>query len=164
MIEKIIKLLNDVSKIQIINAYTTQKPPKKPFATYSTLFLDSKDYFGGDIEEKVDKKNIKEFGKYREIATIQFDVYATSEIECLQKARELQQLILFKLRYYWSRVGVGIAGFSNIKSFNELIQESYEFRSTFDIKFEYIVTTERKTEIIELIEIIAKQFKEEEEQ
>lgn len=161
MIEKILKLLNEVSKIQIITAYTTKTPPKKPFATYSTILLDSKDYFGSDDEKKINDKNIEETSQYREIATIQFDVYAESEIDSLQQARILQQLILFKLRYYWGRIGVGIAGFSKIKTLNELIQEKYEFRNTFDIKFEYFVSAKRKTEVIKIIELIASELKEE---
>ena len=33
MIEQIIKLLNSISVINIITAYSEKKPPKKPYAT-----------------------------------------------------------------------------------------------------------------------------------
>ncbi|MFR4479559.1 MAG: LIC_12616 family protein [Fusobacterium sp.] len=155
MIEKIINFINDYSTFQIIPAYTTKEIPTKPFGTYSTILLDSNDYFGATKEEELKNKAIKETKRYRVIATIQFDVYGDTQLETIQKAQELNQLILYKLRYEWGRIGVGIAGYTTIKALNELIQEKYEFRNSFDIKFEYYITTERIVEFAQIIELEA---------
>lgn len=164
MIEEIIELINKISDIQVITAHTTKKIPQKPFATYSPLLLNSKDYYGEDTKELAENEILKEKKKYREEATLQFDIYGNSELETIKKARELQQLILFKLRYQWGKLGVGIAGFSNIKVLNEIIQEEYEYRNSLDIKFEYLVDTERTVELARTVELIAKEFKKENEE
>lgn len=161
MIENIMELLNKISNFQIIPAHTIEELPRKVYGTYSIVTLDSKDYFGSGIEEKAEDDTVIEKKKYREIATVQFDIYAATESEAIRKARELQQLILYKLRYEWSRIKVGIAGFSLIKNLNELIHEKYEYRNSFDVKFEYLVETERKVELAKTIELIANEIREE---
>ena len=44
MIEQIIKLLNSMSVINIIPAYSEKKPPKKPYATYCVISKKAKDF------------------------------------------------------------------------------------------------------------------------
>jgi len=67
---------------------------------------------------------------------------------------------LFKLRYEWNRIGVGIVKHSEIKNLNEIINSKYEYRSSFDIVFEYIKSTkEREVTIVNEIELIANEQK-----
>ena len=133
MIKIIIELLNKMSNIQIIPAFSATKPPKKPYATYQVL----------------------EITEYRIMARLQFDVYSETQEETLENAIELRELILFNARREINRLDAGVVKSSEIKSLNELINSKYEYRCTFDIVFEYIkVTKERELELIKEIELL----------
>ena len=157
MINRIIELLNKIGDIQIIPAYSEHKPPEKPYSTYSIISLNSADFFGEHESKYIEKENIYiETAEYRMLGRIQFDIYCNSQDETIEKATNLREIILFKLRYEWSRIGVGIVKHSEIKNLNEIINSKYEYRSSFDIVFEYIKSTkEREVSIVNEIELIA---------
>lgn len=158
MIEQIIKLLNSISEIQIISAYSEEELPRKPYATYTVISKKAKDFFGA-TEKKYDvsTNSYKEVGRYREVAKIQFDVYANKNFE---KAQRLFELILFILRKEWRYIDTGIVSFSEIKNLREEIKNKYEYRTSFDVDFEYMnLTKERETLIAETIELIANDIK-----
>ena len=157
MINRIIDLLNKIGDFQIIPAYSEHKPPEKPYSTYSIISLNSKDFFGEHESKYVEKENIYlETTQYRMLGRVQFDIYCNSQDETIEKATNLREIILFKLRYEWSRIGVGIVKHSEIKNLNEIINSKYEYRSSFDIVFEYIKSTkEREVSIVNKIELIA---------
>ena len=161
MISKIIDLLNKMGDFQIIPAYSEYKPPEKPYSTYSIISLNSKDFFGEDESKYVEKENIYlETTQYRMLGRVQFDIYCNSQDETIKKATNLRETILFKLRYEWNRIGVGIVKHSEIKNLNEIINSKYEYRSSFDIVFEYIKSTkEREVTIVNEIELIANEQK-----
>ena len=75
MIKIIIELLNKMSNIQIIPAFTDKKSPTKPYATYQVLNINSAD-FRGYTEREYIKKDEKylEITEYRIMARLQFDV------------------------------------------------------------------------------------------
>ena len=161
MIEQIIKLLNSMSVINIIPAYSEKKPPKKPYATYCVISKETKDFFGSSEREynAEDNSNLEK-RRYREIATIQFDMYENSLAGNFLKAQRLFELIIFNLRKEWGYIDVGIVKFSKITNLREEIQNKYERRASFDVTFEYInLTEERKIEIAETIELIANNHK-----
>ena len=154
MIEQIIKLLNSISVINIIPAYSEKKPPKKPYATYCVISKKTKDFFGYSERKynSSDKSNIEK-RRYRETAVIQFDVYEDSISGEFLKAQRLFELIIFILRKEWRNIDAGIVEFSEIKN-------KYERRASFDVTFEYLnLTEERKVEIAEVIELIANKEK-----
>ena len=156
MIKIIIELLNKMSNIQIIPAFTATKPPKKTYATYQVLNINSAD-FGGYTEREYIKKDEKylEITEYRIMARLQFDVYSETQEATLENAIELRELILFKARREINRLDAGVVKSSEIKSLNELINSKYEYRCTFDIVFEYMkVTKERELELIKEIELL----------
>lgn len=156
MIKIIIELLNKMSNIQIIPAFTATKPPKKLYATYQVLNINSAD-FRGYTEREYIKKDEKylEITEYRIIARLQFDVYSETQEETLENAIELRELILFNTRREINRLDAGVVKSSEIKSLNELINSKYEYRCTFDIVFEYIkITKERELELIKEIELL----------
>lgn len=161
MINRIIELLNKIGDIQIIPAYSEHKPPEKPYSTYSIISLNSADFFGEHESKYIEKENIYiETAEYRMLGRIQFDIYCNSQDETIEKATNLREIILFKLRYEWSRIGVGIVKHSEIKNLNEIINSKYEYRSSFDIVFEYIKSTkEREVTIVNEIELIANEQK-----
>ena len=152
MIKIIIELLNKMSNIQIIPAFTATKPPKKSYATYQVLNINSAD-FRGYTEREYIKKHEKT--AYRIMARLQFDVYSETQEETLENAIELRELILFNARREINRLDAGVVKSSEIKSLNELINSEYEYRCTFDIVFEYMkVTKERELELIKEIELL----------
>lgn len=156
MIKIIIELLNKMSNIQIIPAFTATKPPKKTYATYQVLNINSAD-FRGYTEREYIKKDEKylEITEYRIMARLQFDVYSETQEATLENAIELRELILFKARREINRLDAGVVKSSEIKSLNELINSKYEYRCTFDIVFEYMkVTKERELELIKEIELL----------
>lgn len=156
MIKIIIELLNKMSNIQIIAAFTATKPPKKPYATYQVLNINSAD-FRGYTEREYIKKDEKylEITEYRIMARLQFDVYSETQEATLENAIELRELILFNARREINRLDAGVVKSSEIKSLNELINSKYEYRCTFDIVFEYMkVTKERELELIKEIELL----------
>lgn len=156
MIKIIIELLNKMSNIQIIPAFTDKKPPKKPYVTYQVLNINSAD-FRGYTEREYIKKDEKylETTEYRIIVRLQFDVYSETQEETLENATELRELILFNGRREIGRIEAGVVKSSEIKSLNELINSEYEYRCTFDIVFEYMkVTKERELELIKEIELL----------
>lgn len=156
MIKIIIELLNKMSNIQIIPTFTATKPPKKPYATYQVLNINSAD-FRGYTEREYIKKDEKylEITEYRIMARLQFDVYSETQEETLENAIELRELILFNARREINRLDAGVVKSSEIKSLNELINSKYEYRCTFDIVFEYMkVTKERELELIKEIELL----------
>lgn len=156
MIKIIIELLNKMSNIQIIPAFTDKKPPKKPYVTYQVLNINSAD-FRGYTEREYIKKDEKylETTEYRIIVRLQFDVYSETQEEALENATELRELILFNGRREIGRIEAGVVKSSEIKSLNELINSEYEYRCTFDIVFEYMkVTKERELELIKEIELL----------
>ena len=161
MINRIIELLNKIGDIQIIPAYSEYKPPEKPYSTYSIISLNSADFFGEHESKYIEKENIYiETAEYRMLGRIQFDIYCNSQDETIEKATNLREIILFKLRYEWNRIGVGIVKHSEIKNLNEIINSKYEYRSSFDIVFEYIKSTkEREVTIVNEIELIANEQK-----
>lgn len=134
MINLIIELLNKMSNIQIIPAFTDKKPPKKPYATYQVLNINSAD-FRGYTEREYIKKDEKylETTEYRIMARIQFDVYSETQEETLENATTLRELILFNARREIGRIEAGVAKSGEIKSLNELINAKYEYRCSFDI-------------------------------
>ena len=87
MINLIIELLNKMSNIQIIPAFTATKPPKKPYTTYQVLNINSADFRGHTEREyiKQDEKYL-ETTEYRIIARLQFDVYSETQDETLENA------------------------------------------------------------------------------
>lgn len=156
MIKIIIELLNKMSNIQIIPAFTATKPSKKPYATYQVLNINSAD-FRGYTEREYIKKDEKylEITEYRIMARLQFDVYSETQEATLENAIELRELILFNARREINRLDAGVVKSSEIKSLNELINSEYEYRCTFDIVFEYMkVTKERELELIKEIELL----------
>ena len=156
MIKIIIELLNKMSNIQIIPAFTATKPPKKPYSTYQVLNINSAD-FRGYTEREYIKKDEKylEITEYRIMARLQFDVYSETQEATLENAIELRELILFNARREINRLDAGVVKSSEIKSLNELINSKYEYRCTFDIVFEYMkVTKERELELIKEIELL----------
>lgn len=156
MINLIIELLNKMSNIQIIPAFTDKKPPKKPYATYQVLNINSAD-FRGYTEREYIKKDEKylETTEYRIMARIQFDVYSETQEDTLENATTLRELILFNARREIGRIEAGIAKSGEIKSLNELINAKYEYRCSFDIVFEYMkITKEREIELIKEIELL----------
>lgn len=156
MIKIIIELLNKMSNIQIIPAFTATKPPTKPYATYQVLNINSAD-FRGYTEREYIKKDEKylEITEYRIMARLQFDVYSETQEATLENAIELRELILFNARREINRLDAGVVKSSEIKSLNELINSKYEYRCTFDIVFEYMkVTKERELELIKEIELL----------
>lgn len=156
MINLIIELLNKISNIQIIPAFTDKKSPKKPYATYQVLNINSAD-FRGYTEREYIKKDEKylETTEYRIMARVQFDVYSETQEKTLENAIELRELILFNARREINRLDAGVVKSSEIKSLNELFNSEYEYRCTFDIVFEYMkVTKERELELIKEIELL----------
>ena len=156
MIKIIIELLNKMSNIQIIPAFTATKPPTKPYATYQVLNINSAD-FRGYTEREYIKKDEKylETTEYRIMVRLQFDVYSETQEATLENAIELRELILFNARREINRLDAGVVKSSEIKSLNELINSKYEYRCTFDIVFEYMkVTKERELELIKEIELL----------
>ena len=156
MINLIIELLNKMSNIQIIPAFTDKKPPKKPYATYQVLNINSAD-FRGYTEREYIKKDEKylETTEYRIMARIQFDVYSETQEDTLENATTLRELILFNARREIGRIEAGIAKSGEIKSLNELINAKYEYRCSIDIVFEYMkITKEREIELIKEIELL----------
>lgn len=156
MIKIIIELLNKMSNIQIIPAFTTTKVPKKSYATYQVLNINSAD-FRGYTEREYIKQGEKylETTEYRIMARLQFDVYSETQEATLENAIELRELILFNARREINRLDAGVVKSSEIKSLNELINSKYEYRCTFDIVFEYMkVTKERELELIKEIELL----------
>lgn len=161
MIEQIIRLLNSISSIQIIPAYSEKKPPEKPYATYCVISKKIKDFYGASEKRySENNNNYKEKRRYRETATIQFDVYEKSLSGHFLKAQRLFEMVIFILRKEWKYIDVGIVNFSNIKVLRQEIQSDYEIRASFDITFEYMnLTEERKVEIAETVELIANKQK-----
>lgn len=151
MIKLIMRYINSLSTIQIIPAYTESSPPIKPFATYYPISISSADFFGAtDIRKE---ETWEERAQYRVITKLQFDVYATSYIEAIEKAKELKELILFGIRNKLSQYNFGIVSHGLIKNLTEKINEKYDFRASFDIDFEYLTMTEaRRTETVKIIE------------
>ena len=80
---------------------------------------------------------------------VQFDVFGENQEKTLEQAIDLRELILFKLRYEFGIVKVGIVKNSEIKILNEVINAKYEYRASFDITFEFIKMTDER--IIELV-------------
>lgn len=155
MIVKIIELLNQINPFQIIPAYTHRKVPEKPYATYYISQVQSHDFFGATEEQKKTGSYVEK-AEYRTEAKVQFDIYADTQEEVLEKAMELRELILFRLRYEWGRIRVGIAKHSNVNSFREIIQGKYEHRAMFQIIFESMrMTKEREVWLAKEIELIA---------
>lgn len=161
MIEQIIELLNSISDINIIPAYSEKNLPEKPYATYCVISKKAKDFFGYSERKYNSSDNSnREKRRYRETAVIQFDVYEDSISGEFLKAQKLFELIVFILRKEWKNVDVGIVEFSEIKNLREEIQNKYERRASFDVTFEYMnLTEERKVEIAEIIELIANKEK-----
>lgn len=155
MIKLIIELLNKMSNIQIIPAFTDKKPPKKPYVTYQVLNINSADFRGyTERELKKDEKYL-ETTEYRVMARLQFDVYSETQEEALENSTELRELILFNARREIGRIDAGVVKSSEIKSLNELINAKYEYRCSFDIVFEYMkITKERELELIKEIELL----------
>ena len=155
MIKLIIELLNKMSNIQIIPAFTDKKSPKKPYATYQVLNINSADFRGyTERELKKDEKYL-ETTEYRVMARLQFDVYSETQEEALENSTELRELILFNARREIGRIDAGVVKSSEIKSLNELINAKYEYRCSFDIVFEYMkITKERELELIKEIELL----------
>ena len=139
MIKLIMELLNFKSKIQIIPAFTNKEPPSKPYATYQILNINSADFFGYTERKYLESdKKYKEQTEYRMTTRVQFDVFGENQEKTLEQAIDLRELILFKLRYEFGIVKVGIVKNSEIKILNEVINEKYEYRAIFDITFEFI--------------------------
>ncbi len=161
MIEQIIRLLNSISSIQIIPAYSEKKPPEKPYATYCVISKEAKDFYGASERKYLEEDNsYKDKRRYREKATIQFDVYEDDISGNFFKAQRLFEMVIFILRKEWKYIDVGIVNFSNIKVLRQEIQSDYEIRASFDITFEYMnLTEERKVEIAETVELIANKQK-----
>ena len=133
MIEQIIKLLNSMSVINIIPAYSEKKPPKKPYATYCVISKKAKDFFAYSERKYNSSDNSnREKRRYRETVVIQFDVYEDSISGEFLKAQKLLELIIFILRKEWRNIDVGIVEFSEIKNLREEIQNKYERRASFD--------------------------------
>lgn len=157
MIRAIIKLLNKVSAIQIIPAHSAKEVPAKPYATYLLISKDTKDFYGAT--NKIYDKKANEYvetRRYREVSTIQFDIYEDNIYGEFEKAQRLFELIIFNLRKKWSYLDVGIVSFSKIRNLREEIQNEFERRASFDVSFEYMnLTKERRVEIAEVIELIA---------
>ena len=156
MIKIIIELLNKMSNIQIIPAFTATKPPTKPYATYQVLNINSADFRGYTEREyiKQDEKYL-ETTEYRIMARLQFDVYSETQEEALENAAILRELILFNARREIGRIEAGIVKSSEIKLLNEIINAKYEYRCSFDIVFEYMkITKERELELIKEIELL----------
>ena len=157
MMERIIELLNLISSIQIIPAFTDKKPPKKPYATYQVLNINSADFFGYTERKYIesDKKYI-ESTEYRIVSRVQFDIFADNQEKVLENAINLRELILFNARIEVGRINAGIIKSSEIKTLNELINQKYEYRATFDIVFEYMkLTKDREAAVVKEIQIIA---------
>lgn len=164
MIAQIMELLNETSNIQIIENYTKNTPPTKPYAAYTIINTNSKDlgYTYSYYDEN--KKAHIEKSRYRETATIQFDIYTINAFEALNKGKELRNLIIFVLRKEWTRIETGIVSFTAVESKREEIKSKYEYWSKFDVTFEYMtLTAEREVQIAEIIDLIAKKIKKEEE-
>ncbi|MDD7410001.1 phage neck terminator protein [Fusobacterium gastrosuis] len=161
MIKKIIELLNKVSAIQIISSYTEHTPPAKPYATYTVINVKTPDFFGATESEyiKNDDKYLEK-AEYRSEAKIQFDVYTEEQENVVEKTTELKELILFILRYEFSRINAGIVKFTDIKMLREDISNKYEYRGSFDVTFEYMkLTAEKEVLIAREIELIANEQK-----
>lgn len=157
MIDSIIDLLNQINSFQVIPAYTDKKVPEKPYGTFYIADISSHDFFGA-IEEtrKEGETKYTETTEYRMETKVQFDIYADTQEEVLEKAMELRELILFRLRYEWGRIRVGIAKHSNVSSLREVIQAKYEYRAMFHIVFETMrMTKEREIWLAKEIELIA---------
>ena len=96
MIEQIIKLLNSMSVINIIPAYSEKKPPEKPYATYCVISKKAKDFFAYSERKYNSSDNSnREKRRYRETVVIQFDVYEDSISGEFLKAQRLFELIIF---------------------------------------------------------------------
>ena len=150
MTKLIMELLNFKSKIQIIPAFTNKEPPSKPYATYQILNINSADFFGYTERKYLESdKKYKEQTEYRMTTRVQFDVFGENQEKTLEQAIDLRELILFKLRYEFGIVKVGIVKNSEIKILNEVINAKYEYRASFDITFEFIKMTDER--IIELV-------------
>ena len=150
MIKLIMELLNFKSKIQIIPAFTNKEPPSKTYATYQILNINSADFFGYTERKYLESdKKYKEQTEYRMTTRVQFDVFGENQEKTLEQAIDLRELILFKLRYEFGIVKVGIVKNSEIKILNEVINAKYEYRASFDITFEFIKMTDER--IIELV-------------
>ena len=150
MIKLIMELLNFKSKIQIIPAFTNKETPSKPYATYQILNINSADFFGYTERKYLESdKKYKEQTEYRMTTRVQFDVFGENQEKTLEQAIDLRELILFKLRYEFGIVKVGIVKNSEIKILNEVINAKYEYRASFDITFEFIKMTDER--IIELV-------------
>lgn len=162
MIKKIIELLNKVSSIQIISAYTEHIPPQKPYAIYTVINIKTPDFFGATESEYIENEDkYLEKSEYRTEARIQFDIYAEEQERTLEKATELKELILFILRYEFSRISAGVVRFTDIKMLREDISNKYEYRASFDITFEYMkLTAEKEVLIAREIELIVNEQKE----
>lgn len=161
MIGQIMSLLNSLSEIQIIPAYSEKKLPSKPFATYCVLSKETKDFFGhSERKYNAEDNSNREKRRYRETTVVQFDVYEESLSGEFLKAQRLFELIIFILRKTWGEIDVGIVKFSEIRNLREEIQNKYERRASFDVTFEYMnLTEERRIEIAEVIELIANKEK-----
>lgn len=157
MIASIIDLLNQINSFQVIPAYTEKKVPEKPYGTFYITDIGSHDFFGAIEENKKEgETEYTETTEYRMETKVQFDIYADTQEEVLEKAMELRELILFRLRYEWGRIRVGIAKHSNVNSFREIIQGKYEHRAMFQIIFESMrMTKEREVWLAKEIELIA---------
>lgn len=156
MIEKLIEFFNQVSKIQIIPAYTEITPPKKPYATYQIISKSSKD-FGKATH--FNKEKGTETVTYREECRVQFDVYESLEENFINSSK-LLEMIIFLLRKEYTFLKIGVKNHTQIKVLREEIQDKYEYRGSFDVVFEYMNTTdERKIEFAETIEYLLNEYK-----
>lgn len=156
MIKEIIKFINLNSEIKLIPAYSGENLPQKPYATYLLISKNVKDFYGR-TNKIYDKKNSEyiETRKYREVSTIQFDVYENNIYGEFEKAQKLFEIIIFNLRKKWGYLDVGIVSFSNLKNLREEIQNKYERRCSFDVSFEYMnLTDERRVEIAKMVDIL----------
>ena len=156
MIEKIIEYLNSLSDVQIIPAYTMYNPPAKPYATYYPLSYDSTDHYGAKYREGTVEKT-----DYRIIAQIQFDIFAGGYKEALKKAVDLRELILFNVRRDLHKINVGIVNSTGVRGLTEKINDKYDYRASFDVKFEYMKTTkEREIELVKTVDLLINNRKE----
>jgi len=160
MIPKIMDLINKTNSFQIIPAYTDKKTPEKPYGSYVIISTSTKN-LGPTYSKYDDIKDVHiEKSRYRETVQVQFDIYSDGEIEALNKGRELRNLIIFQLRHQWGRIDTGIVLFTSIENKREEIKGKYEYRTTFDVTFEYMtLSEEREVEIAREIDLIVKKFK-----
>lgn len=157
MITQIMKLLNETSDIQVIENYTKNTPPTKPYAAYTIININSKDLGHTSSYYDEEKKSHIEKSRYRETATIQFYIYSNNALEATNKGKELRNLIIFILRKEWPRIDTGIVSFTAIESKREEIKSKYEYWSKFDVTFEYMtLTAEREVQVAETVDLIVK--------